>query len=297
MAHVQPARHSTFLCLRSVSIPRRRAAKVTGLCRSTDSGETWRLVYPSPATVRGVRMDSDHADETIVADPDPLGNITALAIDPMDSRTLYAAATQNRQPALFTSRDFGKTWSREASLPETARHIWIDPRSPQQSRTLYIACVKSLQHEKEAANFSTSPRLLRLPPFRWALLLAAALCQFSGRGICFARWGQELAEVLAAGNRRLSTCRCGQRPSPSNGVSRRQSFGPQRPGLDGRRQTSDAGRTWRLVGKEDEQPAANVRDAGVTERFGTGWGENPVMLGVAEQDPNLCYGTDFGRTM
>jgi hypothetical protein len=86
--------------------PKTMYAKVTGLWRSTDSGETWRLVYPSPATVRSVRMDSDHADETIVADPDPLGNITALAIDPMDSRTLYAAATQNRQPALFTSRDF-----------------------------------------------------------------------------------------------------------------------------------------------------------------------------------------------
>ena len=52
-----------------------------------------------------------------------------------------------------------------------------------------------------------------------------------------------------------------------------------------------------LVWKEDEQPAANVHDAWITQRFGTGWGENPVMLGVAEQDPNLCYGTDFGRTM
>jgi hypothetical protein len=27
------------------------------------------------------------------------------------------------------------------------------------------------------------------------------------------------------------------------------------------------------------------------------WGESPLALGVADQDPDLCYGTDFGRTM
>ena len=27
------------------------------------------------------------------------------------------------------------------------------------------------------------------------------------------------------------------------------------------------------------------------------WGENPLGLGVAEQDPELAYGTDFGRTL
>ena len=31
--------------------------------------------------------------------------------------------------------------------------------------------------------------------------------------------------------------------------------------------------------------------------MGTEWGENPLELGVADQDPNLCYGTDLGRTM
>ena len=65
--------------------------------------------------------------------------------------------------------------------------------------------------------------------------------------------------------------------------------------------TTDAGRTWKLVWKEDSnpsaKPAANVHDAWITERFGSDWGENPLALGVADQDANLCYATDLGRTM
>ncbi len=61
--------------------------------------------------------------------------------------------------------------------------------------------------------------------------------------------------------------------------------------------TVDAGRTWELMWKEGQAPAPNVHDAWITQTFGTDWGENPLMLGVADQDPNLCYATDFGRTL
>src|SRR5262249_25957366 len=61
--------------------------------------------------------------------------------------------------------------------------------------------------------------------------------------------------------------------------------------------TTNMGKDWELVWKESETPAANVHDAWVTERFGTRWGENPLALGVADQDANVAYGTDFGRVM
>ena len=67
-------------------------AHATGLWRSTDYGEHWNLVYPNPSAVKGVRMDSDHSDEDIIADPDPLGAISAMAIDPANSKTLFVAA-------------------------------------------------------------------------------------------------------------------------------------------------------------------------------------------------------------
>src|SRR5215510_14027111 len=72
-------------------------AQATGLWRSSDNGETWKLVYPKPSSVKGVQMNSDHSDEEIVAEPDPLASISAMAIDPADSRTLYVAAGDRRK--------------------------------------------------------------------------------------------------------------------------------------------------------------------------------------------------------
>src|SRR2546430_4911084 len=62
-------------------------AQATGLWRSQDGGETWSLVYPKPSAVKGICMNSGQSDGDIIADPDPLANISAMAVDPEDSRT------------------------------------------------------------------------------------------------------------------------------------------------------------------------------------------------------------------
>jgi photosystem II stability/assembly factor-like uncharacterized protein len=61
--------------------------------------------------------------------------------------------------------------------------------------------------------------------------------------------------------------------------------------------SNDGGRTWKLVWKEANSQAPNVHDAWITERFGPGWGENPLSLGVAPSNPDLCFATDYGRTL
>ena len=110
-------------------------AQATGLWRSTDNAATWQLVWPKPSTVTGVSMNSDHSDETIVAEGNALGVITAMAIDPRDSKTLVAAAQNNGANALFISHDAGDTWTRETTLADTPRRVWIDPRD---SAALYV---------------------------------------------------------------------------------------------------------------------------------------------------------------
>src|SRR5712672_255338 len=51
--------------------PKTMYANATGLWRSVDGGESWNLISPAPWMVRGVKMNSDHADETILAPSDP----------------------------------------------------------------------------------------------------------------------------------------------------------------------------------------------------------------------------------
>src|SRR6185295_19066566 len=72
--------------------------------------------------------------------------------------------------------------------------------------------------------------------------------------------------------------------------------------LDGRNfgvaKTIDAGRNWTLVWKEtSSEPAANIHDVWITQRFGPTWGGTPLSLGVAPTDPNVVYATDLGRTL
>ena len=121
----------------TAGIPKTLYTQASILWRSTDAGESWKIVYPKPEKIKAIVMKSDHADEDLVVDSNPLGIITALAIDPGNSKTLYAAAASDHI-AFFVSHDWGESWERRDALPETARRIWVDPKSPQEARILFI---------------------------------------------------------------------------------------------------------------------------------------------------------------
>jgi photosystem II stability/assembly factor-like uncharacterized protein len=271
-------------------------AKVAGLWRSQDRGETWHLIYPKPGAIQGIDMNSDHADETIVADPDPLSSLSALAIDPSDSKTLYAAAGGKSNAALFVSHDSGANWRKEASLREPSKHIWIDTNSP---RTLFIGSAHYV-------STSAGGEIKNYPAPGEFIDISAGM----GNGATPVFYGvaKEGAFVSTDGGKSWQKC-----PLPGSSANVRAIatslrhpetayLSYDRLKLDGHEwlgvaKTSDSGRTWNLVWKEARTAGPNIHDAWITARFGPGWGENPLMLRVADQDANLCYATDLGRTM
>ena len=279
--------------------PKTMYAHATGLWRSTDGGEQWNLVYPSPSAVKGIKMDSDHADERILADPDPLSEISALAIDPANSKILYAAAGPKESPALFVSRDYGKTWQQQAKLLDVPRHIWIDPRSAPESRTLFLASA----HIVMVAS-SAGIRKLPLPSAFTDISLGFG----SGPQPTIYATSEQGTFVSPDGGVTWHKC-----DLPGSGAKvRAVATSLRHPEtayvsydhltLDGKSwigvaKTTNSGSDWQLVWKESEAAANNVQDAWITERFGPGWAENPLNLTAADQDANLCYGTDLGRTM
>src|SRR6266478_8488242 len=115
-------------------------AQADGLWRSRDRGDTWSLVYPKASSLKEIKMSSDHADEDLIAEPNPLGNITAMTIDPADSRIFYVVAGDKKKGlvALFTSQDEGESWTKQEDLPELADKVWVNPHSPRTERTLFI---------------------------------------------------------------------------------------------------------------------------------------------------------------
>ena len=282
-------------------------AEANGLWRSQDSGESWNLIYPKPATVKGVLMNSDHSDEEILSDAAPLGELTAMAIDPADSKTFYLAAGDRRKhsSAFFVSHDGGQSWKKDADLADQASRIWVNPGSPADARTIFIFGPHFL-----AKKTASETRRLPVPE---AKSLADASLGFTtdGKSVFYLSAdesgyssddeGTSWRKInLGSGAVKIRAVATSLRHPTTAYVSYR---GLEDAGIKwmGVAKTSDGGKTWKPVWKEDSnkagKPGTNIHDAWITERFGSDWGENPLTLGVAEQDPNLAYGTDLGRTM
>jgi photosystem II stability/assembly factor-like uncharacterized protein len=279
--------------------PKTMYAHATGLWRSTDAGEHWNLVYPSPSAVKGIKMNSDHSDEQILADPDPLNTISAMAVDPSSSQNLYVAAGTKESPALFVSHDYGKSWQKQLNLPDVPRRLWVDPHSSVGARTLFLASAHAI-----VIASADKVRSLPLPATPTDVSLGfgsgeqPTIYATSEQGIFVsndggADWRKSDLPGQGAQVRAIATS---LRHSETAYVSY------DHLSLDGKAwmgvaKSTNSGAEWKLVWKESDAAAQNVKDNWITERFGPIWGENPLALTVAQQDASLAIGTDLGRTM
>jgi photosystem II stability/assembly factor-like uncharacterized protein len=282
-------------------------AQSSGLWRSPDGGETWNLIYPRPSSLKSIKMSSDHSDENLIAEPNPLGNITAMAIDPSDSKIFYVVAGDRKKGtfALFISRDAGQNWAKEGDLPELADKLWVNARSPRESRMLLIAGAHFIEKKTASGIEKISG------PSAKTLTDISAGFREDGKPLIYVI-GDESAFAsddegatwrkagLGQGGGKMRAIATSLRNPDTAYVSYRdlEEGGTKWLGVA---KTADAGRSWQPIWKEDSNPAArppgNIQDAWITPRFGSDWSENPLALTVAEQDANISYGTDLGRTM
>jgi hypothetical protein len=277
-------------------------AGTQALWRSIDDGESWKMVSPKPSTISGISMNSDHAEETILSKSNPLGSIVALAIDPADSHVLIAGGVKQGKAAVFLSSDGGLTWGKRHDLKEAARKIWIDPHSNKSDRDLYIAT-------KAGVTVRHGGKWIDQPAPNGIIFNDVSAGFSSGHGMTL--YASSEAGIFLSRNGGASWVAS---PLPGKGAEVRAiatslnhpesayaSYSHLQ--LDGKTwlgvaRTRDGGRTWTLAWKEDTTtPAPNVKDAWISEELGVNWGENPLGLGVADQDPDLSFGTDLGRTL
>jgi len=288
--------------------PRIIYAATDGLYQSTDSGRLWRLVFPQPATVVRVSMLDDHASESIVTTDGITRQPIALGVDPANSQMLYLAVSENKEPFLYLSKDGGKSWQKSVGLPGGARIICIDPRSPKTDRTIYVIgdnAVSVRQHgiwtrhpspegtdvfTDASAGFSPSGDLVVYVLTRAGLYVSVD----GGKS-----WRRCNLAVLSSGSSspRLSSVACSFSSPEVAYLSYSNPTSLTKARFFGVAKTVNTGESWELVWKEGEQSAPNIHDVWLSERFGPGWAGNPISVGVAPTNPNICYGTDSGRTM
>jgi photosystem II stability/assembly factor-like uncharacterized protein len=282
--------------------------KSTGLWRSQDNGETWKLIYPKPNAVKGIEMSSDHSDEDILAAPDPLGNISAMAIDPDNSKVLHAAAgDRTKGPfGLYISRDAGESWSKLSGLTGAALKVFVNQTPSEEQRSVVVAGSEfinvwkpsgmkniSVPAGKKITDISVGFPSQGNPVF-YAISdeLTATVSDDWGanwRNVQFGK-GDAKQRAIATSLLHPETAYVSYRDLEDGGVK-----------YMGVAKTTDTGHTWNVVWKEDintqGKPGANVHDAWITEKFGSDWAENPLTLSVSNQDTNVVYATDLGRTM
>jgi photosystem II stability/assembly factor-like uncharacterized protein len=282
----------------------------TALWRSQDGGDTWHVIYPKPASIKGVKMNSDHSDEDVLAEPNPLGTITAMAIDPANSKTLYAAAATGERRtgpgALYISKDAGANWSKLTDLPGAALKVFVDQYSSENDRSVVAAGGDFINVWK-----SSETKKIPVPPGKKITDISVGFTA-QQNPVFYAITDELTAYVsddLGANWRRVQFTQgtAKQRAIATSLLHPETAYVSYRDLADGGlkymgvAKTTDTGRTWSLVWKEDinptGKPGSNVHDAWITRKFGSDWAENPLTISVANQDANLVYATDLGRTM
>jgi photosystem II stability/assembly factor-like uncharacterized protein len=300
-------------------------AETEGLYRSSDKGRTWELIYPKPDDVAKVAIAGDHADEQIISRDGLHAVVQALAIDPGDSKALFAVISKEKMAGLYRSRDGARTWESVGDLPAGGRGIYIDPASPMGSRTVYVAGNNSVsvfdngvwRHQKGPAGVSRFLDIAagfqhgRKKPVFYAVSGldwrggdsgAAGLFMSVDGGAVWqsvaidflsnAPKGSAQVELRAVGTslNHPQTAYLSFRDHTHSLAAAERNMGVAK--------TADMGKSWQMIWRDtDTTAAANVQDPWITARYGPDWGENPFALGVSPVNPDICFGTDFGRTM
>jgi photosystem II stability/assembly factor-like uncharacterized protein len=304
----------------------------SGLFRSEDGGERWRLVFPSPSAVTAERMAGDHAQHSFVSkDNWPGGSVQAIRIDPEQTAHIYVAVKTADSLLVFHSTDGGGTWKRggEVAGKET-RALYLDTTSPKGDRRLYVftdaglsaAAVKEFRPESVALPAGvrgiTAAAAGFDPAARRPVFYVTTQARFDGDRLSTGVYrstdlGRTWAE-LRGGLERGAAGRAANRPPVFTLVACAETAArtvylvaqrfPEASGEGGAAKnffgtlkSTDGGDTWEWVLKATgREPPPNKRDGWLGRSFGPGWGGPPTGLGVGPSNPEVVYATDMGTT-
>ncbi|MEO8766090.1 MAG: hypothetical protein ABI416_17440 [Ginsengibacter sp.] len=301
-------------------------AKSVGLFKSTDKGITWNLLYPSPSETTGLVAKGDHAQEIVVTRDSTIREVQALAIDPADSKKLFAVISIDKAIALYISSDGGLKWVKEKELEKQAKNIYVLPSSPKDNRTLYITGTTGITvMANRNFTINKAPVGASLTHFtggfdtnnnRFIIYAISGKSYFDPKGntsgIYYSEDGgtswQNRQEGLTGMTMTGATLPEWRTIATSSGhpgtvyVSYNNLKANSDTSFIGVAKSEDFGKTWVLcwkdiIKKNGNLPSVNFAGGWINDRFGPTWGENPFSIGVSPSDPGVCYATDFGRTV
>ena len=297
------------------------------LFKSEDKGLTWRLFYPDPAEVTGKVSKGDHAAEVIVTKDTTRRAVQAFAIDPASSKHLFAAISIDQTVAFFTSIDGGATWTKEKEFDHDVKNIYIDPSSPADQRTVYVAWLEGVEQRVNGQwqSYGSPDKDVKFNFFAGGYdsnTKKFVIYGISGKGYYNRVYDTQLGLYYTDNggktweNRKdgiLSYCAPDLKTAEFRQLAT-SAFNPgtiylayQSLGIHadttcfGIAKSTDFGKTWTLpwqdkdMGRNGHIVTPNFPGSWLDLRFGSGWCEIPHGMSISATDPNICYRADFGR--
>jgi hypothetical protein len=254
-------------------------------------------------------------------------NVTALAIDPENSKKLYAAIQINDTHAFYSSNDGGAHWDKLKDLQEEAMNIYVVPGSPKDNRTVYITSKRAITLRKNGEwRVNNAPKGVKsltefaggFDPSKNVFVIYATSGQSyfnpdgDVSGIFYTDDGGASWQNRQQG---LISMRAKDMPLPEWRSVATSALHPEVVYISyanlhidkdttciGVAKSVDYGMTWSLVWKDKlvksgDLHASNLDGGWINERYGPTWGENPFSIAVSAVNPDVCYTTDFGRVI
>ena len=278
----------------------------SALWRTTDRGKSWTMLFPSPDRGTVEHQLGDHSDYSLTS-KDPLypgGDVSAIAIDPVETKRIYAAFERRGQPAVIvSSADDGRTWSRLASVPERVSVLVVKDGSV---TALSGSAVYRISPGGKAVEVGKVPGKINSAT---AARSADAVWMYATNreGQVFGskdggeHWAGMTPQLGQSSGKFEAIASSERHPEVAYVGFRKLQMGSGAEHLfNGVAKSVDGGQTWSVVFRESTRPAENLKATWIEERA-TQDGESiffdaPYSLGVAPTDANVAYATDLFRT-
>lgn len=301
-----------------------RGSALSMLFRSADRGLHWNIVYPDPAAAKKVErlQSSDLLPSEIIPSAFD-GSIEKVRVDPRNNKHIFLglaplqqlmsrSSESNGMATVIASEDNGATWKILAKV--RGQHV----------KAIFIAENETIVFTDQACVTLTGPAAQitehPLPAKRITLAegnsnliyVQSSFSKGSGKiagGLFVSRdggksWTQANQGLLQETDSRppvfsQGLAVCDSKPETAY-VSLTKWISNNQGGTDETYciyKTTDAGNSWNpvLLSSDKGYITGNFKGSWMERSYNPGWGGAPINLGVAPNNPDICYAGDNGR--
>ena len=321
-----------YAASRGFSYSEDRGMGLTLLLRSADTGKSWEIIYPrvENALYRGPVQGRNMLPSQIVEGAFD-GTIETIEVDPADNKKIYLGMAplvsymsggrgdMSAQAFLVATGDGGRTWRKVTDLPGRGV-LAIFPSSLTGKLLVFTrtACVAVDEQSGEVEQIALPSRFIvdvagGISKGR-PLLYVLAPMQNSGGSVSGgvfrssdggSSWQQvntgllkDVPDGLVPAIRDIDACESAAEVLYLSSRNAREAREDTTLWVFGVFKSSDAGDSWQpsWLANGTGYLTGNFTQGWLDDQWGPGWGGNPIHLGIAPQNPDICIGTDNGRS-